>query len=71
MEANNLGAGPHGFRHIRRGLEAGESLPRCPLLVEQLLAISAHSHDPLPADEADEERVAVAAGMDDDEDDDL
>lgn len=39
MEHADL-AGPHGFRHIRRGLEAGETLPRCPLLVEQLLAIT-------------------------------
>lgn len=66
MEATNFAGGPHGFRHIRRGLEAGEALPRCPLLVEQLLAISAHKAAPSVPDE--DEQVAEVALADGDED---
>lgn len=63
MEQSNL-AGPHGFRHIRRGLEAGESLPRCPLLVEQLLAISSTTNG-FAANDSEPEMVAE---IDEDED---
>lgn len=75
MEATHLVSSQHGFRHIRRGLEAGEALPRCPLLVEQLLAISAHSPEPMMSDEDEDdvegEREAVAVTADGEEEEEL
>ncbi len=66
MEQSNL-AGPHGFRHIRRGLEAGETLPRCPLLVEQLLAISSNTSG-FAANDGEAEPVVEMAELEEDDD---
>lgn len=47
MRTNERFSAPDGFRHQKRTLEAGESIPRVPSLFEQLSALGGAKCTPL------------------------
>jgi hypothetical protein len=51
MRTNERFSAPDGFRHQKRTLEAGESIPQVPSLFEQLAALGGATCTPLEVPE--------------------
>jgi len=63
MEIKQPSATFPGFRHIHRTLLPGESVPRCPTLLEQLQALRGSTVSPAP--EAEEQAPEIEDGHED------